>query len=315
MYLYTLDNYTMKKIFTYIKIVFGLLTLCYFGQNVCAQIDTNKPYFDLLRQADSAKKAENYEFAIRYAREALNYGNLYSHLYNLGCSYALNKSADSSFYFIHQSIHHGFKNCSWLTKDSDLEFIRDAEPWDTLMEHCVNKSRYIIDSTLANFLITFKRNEKKYRLQLDSVLNVIGDNNKVTDSLWQIINSIDNSNIIALDSIVDIHGLPDMCKVGYNAAYVTFLIIQHADSLSQSRYFPLLKKSMDQGCTKKSYLAYLSDRILMNRYYYQLFGTQLSWDDSLKYYELIPIIDSVNVDIRRKLYGLQSLKSYLERIR
>ncbi len=52
----------------------------------------------------------------------------------------------------------------------------------------------------------------------------------------------------------------------------------------------------------------------MNREFKQIFGTQLSWDESLNKYTLIPIIDSVNIDIRRKLFGLIPLNDYLKRI-
>ncbi|MFA6785575.1 MAG: DUF6624 domain-containing protein, partial [Bacteroidales bacterium] len=62
------------------------------------------------------------------------------------------------------------------------------------------------------------------------------------------------------------------------------------------------------------HLAYLTDRILMNSEFKQLFGTQLSWDESLNKYTLIPIMDSVNIDIRRKLFGLIPLNDYLQRI-
>jgi len=298
-----------------VKLLITLVLSISFSYHGYAQIENNKPYFDLLRQANSAYQNKQYDLAVSFSRKALKYGDLRTHLYNLGCYYALNGNTDSAFNFIHQAINHGDKDCFWLTKDSDLEMLRTTNRWDSLVEYCLKKSSYSMDTTLAIYLLTLKGNEKKYRLQLDTVLATIGDNNRVTDSLWQIINSIDKNNTMILDSIVEINGFPDICMVGPRAAYVVFMIVQHADTTAHNRYYPFIQQSAKAGCFKLSYLAYLTDRIMMNRDFKQLFGTQLSWDDSLKTHKLIPIIDSVNIDIRRKYYGLMPLDDYLERIR
>lgn len=305
----------MKPNTLLMKYLLTLVLTITFGFSTFAQLKNNKPYFDLLRQADSAYQNEQYDLAVSFSRKALKYGDLGIHSYILGCYYALIGNIDSAFYFQHKAINQGYRICYWLPQDSDLELLRTTNRWDSLMEHCLEKSSYSIDTTLASYLFTLKGNEQKYRLQLDTVLATIGDNNHVTDSLWQIINSIDKNNTLILDSIVEIHGFPDICMVGPRAATVVFMIVQHADTTAHNRYFPFFQQSAKAGCFKLSYLAYLTDRILMNRDFKQLFGTQLSWDDSLKTHKLIPIIDSVNIDIRRKYYGLMTLDDYLERIR
>jgi len=298
----------MKKITLVIIIVF------IYNIYIFAQIDSNKPYFDLMRMADSSYKTGNFELAIRYANQALEYGNLESHLYNLGCYYSLNGDPDSAIYFINLAIDNGYRNCSWLTKDADLVTLRYGTDWENLMRNCVEKSRQSTDTILADYIMTFRGNEKKYRLKIDSLLKDAGIHSRAYDSLWKLIDSIDKRNIQLIDSIVELRGFPDICMVGEKAAYTVFLIVQHADSSSHQRYFSLIHESVQMGCFKKSHLAYLTDRILMNSEFKQLFGTQLSWDESLNKYTLIPIMDSVNIDIRRKLFGLIPLNDYLQRI-
>ncbi len=298
----------MKKITLVIIIVFHNIY-------IFAQIDSNKPYFDLMRKADSSYKTGNFELSIRYANQALEYGNLESHLYNLGCYYSLNGDPDSAIYFINLAINKGYRNCSWLTKDNDLATLRAGTDWENLMRNCVNKSTHSMDTILADYIMTFRGNEKENRLKINSLLKGSGIHSKAYDSLWKLIDSIDRRNIQVIDSIVDIHGFPDICMVGERAAYTVFLIVQHADTSSHRRYFSFIQNSVEMGCFKKSHLAYLTDRILMNSEFKQLFGTQLSWDDSLKTHKLIPIIDTVNIDIRRKLYGLIPLNEYLQRIK
>jgi hypothetical protein len=297
------------------KIAIVILVLFNYNIYIFAQIDSNKPYFDLMRTADSSYKKRNFELAIRYANQALEFGNLESHLYNIGCYYSLNGGLDSAFYFINLAIENGFRNCSWLTKDNDLVTLRTNPDWESIMRNCIDRSRHSKDTILADYIMTFRGNEKEYRLKIDSLLKDSGIHSKAYDSLWKLIDSIDRRNIQVIDSIVDIHGFPDICMVGESAAYTVFLIVQHADISSHRRYFSLIQNSVEMGCFKKSHLAYLTDRILMNSEFKQLFGTQLSWDESLSNYKLIPVIDSVNIDIRRKLFGLIPLNDYLQRIK
>lgn len=252
--------------------------------------------------------------AVRFANRALEYGNLDGHLYNLGCYYSLNGNSDSAMCFINWAVNKGFRNCDWLTKDADLVPLRNRSDWENLMSNCIEKSKQSKDTILADYIMTLRGNEKKYRLQLDTLVRDHGIDSRAYDSLWDIINSIDKRNIQIIDSIVELHGFPDNCMVGTSAAFTVFLIIQHADTSSHRRYFPMIQESVDKGCFGKSHIAYLTDRILMNREFKQLFGTQLSWDESLNKYTLIPIIDSVNIDIRRKLFGLIPLNDYLKRI-
>jgi hypothetical protein len=135
---------------------------------------------------------------------------------------------------------------------------------------------------------------------------------KSGDSI-QFINYIDSTNLIILESIVEKYGWPGRSFVGAKGNNTAWLVIQHADLQTQEKYFPLIKKSVDLGESRKVDLALLEDRILMRKGEKQKYGSQIRMNPKTGAQEIWPIEDEKNVNKRRSEIGLEPMEDYAKR--
>lgn len=125
----------------------------------------------------------------------------------------------------------------------------------------------------------------------------------------------DASNRGWLRTIVDAHGWPPASRVGREGASQAWLLAQHADGDVdfQERCLGLMRVAVAAGEADPKDLAYLEDRVAVNRGRAQVYGTQFHEVDG----ELVPqpIEDPARVDERRAAVGLGPLAEYAELMR
>ncbi len=128
-------------------------------------------------------------------------------------------------------------------------------------------------------------------------------------------------HIPIIKEIFATYGYPTVKKVGTDASYHYFVLIQHSDSdpAFQLSMLPILKELSKKGEIPKKDYAYLYDRVQRNTGKKQLYGTQLSFDSEGNLFDntnkiIIPqdLVDPENVDKRRKKMGLEPLEQYYE---
>ena len=120
---------------------------------------------------------------------------------------------------------------------------------------------------------------------------------------------IDSSNLAQVEALIAKYGWMGKSKIGVRGNYTLWLVIQHADLATQEKYLPMLEKSVAEGESRGSELAYLKDRVLMRQGKKQIYGTQVV-PGSSGYEEFWPIEDVENVNKRRSEVGLESLQEY-----
>ncbi len=127
------------------------------------------------------------------------------------------------------------------------------------------------------------------------------------------VRDIDSINIIKVSSILDKYGWLGYKTIGILESDALFFVIQHADSATQEKYLPLLRKAVMGKKENPHHLTMLEDRISLKKNQYQIYGTQVIYDFQKKKYYLLPIIDPENIIERRRSIGLDSssLQSYL----
>jgi hypothetical protein len=123
----------------------------------------------------------------------------------------------------------------------------------------------------------------------------------------------DDENLAALKAFVQEHGWPVQSKVGSNAAMAAFLVIQHADPATQRDYMPKLKKAAEVGELQKGLVAYLEDRVRVGLGQKQLYGTQITVDQTGKAVPE-PLEDPEHVDERRAEVGMPPLDVYVKMV-
>jgi hypothetical protein len=93
-----------------------------------------------------------------------------------------------------------------------------------------------------------------------------------------------------------------------------FAVIQHANTLAvMEKYLPVMKEAAKKGDADKRQLAYLIDRIELANNRKQIYGTQYAVDEKGNVY-FNDLMDSANVNSRRKSMNLYPIEDYIHKI-
>lgn len=162
---------------------------------------------------------------------------------------------------------------------------------------------------LSALLDTVYYEDQSGRLKIDSLQKQFGWKSEQVQSLVKTMMIRDSINLIRIKNIIDTYGWLGPDEVGKQGSQTIFLVIQHADSLTQVTYLPLMQEAVKKGKAQPQHLALLEDRVLTNQGKEQIYGSQVRTNESGKY-EFFPIKDEANVNKRRASVGLQPLEEY-----
>ena len=127
--------------------------------------------------------------------------------------------------------------------------------------------------------------------------------------------AIDAANTERLKEIVSRIGWPSVSLVGKEASHQAWLLVQHADKdLAFQEECLRAMLALPEGEVSKHNIAYLTDRIRMNKKVPQLYGTQYLLDQETGLYAPLPIESPERVEDRRKEMGLDTLEENTKRI-
>src|SRR4051794_39708139 len=126
-------------------------------------------------------------------------------------------------------------------------------------------------------------------------------------ALNQRMTDVDRVNTRRLRAIVGESGWPAASMVGPDGASAAWLLVQHADLDVdfQERCLNLMAPLAAADEASKKDLAYLTDRVLVNRRRPQRYGTQ--WDEVDGDFVLKPTEDPERLDERRGAVGLDTV--------
>ena len=131
------------------------------------------------------------------------------------------------------------------------------------------------------------------------------ERNLSNEEFWD--DSVDALNTKRMKEVIDSVGWPTIGMVGRDASHDAWLLVQHADKdvLFQERCLVLMK-SAPAGEVDLHDIAYLEDRVRVNKNLPQVYGTQF------RNFVLRPIEEPEKVDERRRAMGLSSLAEGIE---
>lgn len=120
--------------------------------------------------------------------------------------------------------------------------------------------------------------------------------------------SVDLANTAGLKEIIAQIGWPSISKVGKEASIGAWLLAQHADrDVSFQEECLALMQGLSEGDVRKQDIAYLTDRVRVNRGFPQVYGTQFVLDKVKGKYVPQPIEDIEQVEKHRKEMDLDTL--------
>ncbi len=132
-----------------------------------------------------------------------------------------------------------------------------------------------------------------------------GYNSPQMDSLNSLIQNFDSLALIKVENIVSRYGWLGKSEIGEVANSTLFIVIQHAqDNSIREKFYPLLEESVKEGESRKSDLATMKDRILIQNGRPQIYGTQTNNQG-----QLLPVENKNELNKRRRQVGLKKIKS------
>lgn len=291
-----------------------LLTIVAFGQN---KFKPNEKY------SKHSSRAYSFYEEKKYLQSALSYDTLFklnkgqglrSDKYNAACSWALAGNIQKAFFYLNKAVVvDKWINLSHILSDSDLNTLHSDKRWQPLIDTVKSnkeKAEANLNKPLVVLLDTVYNKDQLDRRNIDTVQKQFGWQSMQMDSLWRKINYQDSVNLIWVKNIIDTYGWLGPDEVGEQGATTIFLVIQHADSLTQVTYVPKMREAVKKGKAQPQSLALLEDRILTKQGKEQIYGSQVRRNDQTGNNEFFPIQDEANVNKRRASVGLQPLEEY-----
>lgn len=268
---------------------------------------------EYLLQGDSLCKTGDLKEAITaYKKEYALYPPLAC--YGLACAYAHDGQTDSAFKYIFEDLAQD--STTYPLTNPDFLTLRNDKRWQQVVVKSVGNivgfdPNGIKDLPLAEKLWDMSAWDQAYYYEIAIAESRLGRTSPICKTFWSLKEKINKENQRLLDSIIAVKGWPKNSRVGYSAASVAFLIIQHSTLEKREEYLPTVKKLCEENEADWSSYALMYDRIQIELNKPQLYGSQIKYNEETKQYELYPIEDEKNVDKRRAALGMQPLADYV----
>ncbi len=159
-------------------------------------------------------------------------------------------------------------------------------------------------------IITLKKKDQALRKEYGEALKT----ETVTDSVKNAISKMDMVHNALLENLVRKYGYPNASEVGMEATHAFWILAMHQDKnpTFQEGVLTWMREAVKRKDALTRDLAYLEDRVSVNRGECQLYGTQVDYDDSSKKYFSFPICDLKKMKKLRKKMKLMTLDRQLE---
>ncbi len=272
---------------------------------------------------DSISKARQLFQNKEYAQAAIVYSHAFAankgkatteDRYNAACAWAKANKTDSAFHLLFALAGKGkFTYYNELLADADLIDLHTDERWEKLcaeIKHNKEKAELHINKKLASELEGILNDDQKYRGELDSVQAAFGFDSKEVRNVWNSINLQDSIDLVKVERILKKYGWLGADVVGEDGNAALFLVIQHSNTAAQKKYLPMLRDAVKQKKADATNLALLEDRVALSEGKKQIYGSQISGDNTGQYW-VRPLQDPENVDKRRAKVGLPPMAEYV----
>jgi hypothetical protein len=269
-------------------ISFGFLfsTICHAQQIV----DPPAAYYTNLAIADSLAEQKHFDRASHHyalAFKSFDGRGAPADIYKAARIYALSEKPDSAFILAERLVKQEYINYIKLSRDPAFDVLRkhDFPRFTSLVNRLkANKEKIAPAQNLkwTNFLDSIYESDQGIRVKFMKVAQAQGWDSPEAKKFLPQMRVSDSLNHIAITEFIDEHGWLGPDVVGEQGNMVLFLVIQHADSATQEKYIPLLRKAVKENKAKAANLALMEDRLSISKYGYQIYGSQIMQDQWTK---------------------------------
>ena len=100
--------------------------------------------------------------------------------------------------------------------------------------------------------------------------------------------------------------------VGNHGNWTICNVIQHSDNEIRIKYLPLMQQAVKENKLEARFLVRAEDRIATERGDLQLYGGQMKYYPETKSFNLWPVFEPENIDLRRAKIGLEPIAEFLK---
>jgi hypothetical protein len=187
---------------------------------------------------------------------------------------------------------------------------------------CSNKQEKVTSPTseksgesLAAILDTIWRTEQEPIRLRDSLGKVHGYESlefQKQNELYHRNHDINEKKIL---EILDSKGWPSKNIIGEQGNLTICNVLQHSGVEIRKRYLPIMRKAVKEKELAPRLLARTEDRLATDRGDLQIYGGQIKYYPETKSFNVWPIIDPMNIDLRRAEIGLDPMAEFLSNLR
>ncbi|AGC77629.1 hypothetical protein LX97_02181 [Nonlabens dokdonensis] len=236
--------------------------------------------------------------------------------------------AKAKLSFNYENVVYKKENGSVISKDSLSKYFSDEN---------LTKDIYLNDNDEPKIIVFRKatENDKKFKRNLYAIYNekivepVItidincDEMSKILDKVYALDQnmrideskydpSIDQDNLVTVVSLLEKCGMPTLKEINQKQMNAIWFVFQHGDNYHRKKYFHLLKNAAQNGDLKKSKMALMEDRMLMDDGKPQIYGSQMTDDRENGGYKVYDLENPETVDKRRASVGLEPLSEYVK---
>ena len=287
-----------------------ILTTCRLGFSQPGITFTQSTADSLRHEGNISAAVE--EFKKLYANDPKNQGNIY----NYACALSVTGQKDSAFKYLYLATERDTTNMA-LT-DPDFIPLKEDKRWNVFESKLASmisiKYKFVYkDLVYAKTLWRMGALDQAYYSDIEIAEKKIGRNSTVVRALWDLKEMINNKNQRDLEVLIEQKGWPKISDVGGTASNMAFLIIQHSDLNKQKKYLPTIEKLCKEKEASWQSYALMYDRIQVGENKPQKYGSQVTYNEQTKAYELFPLEDDTKVEQWRKEIGMIPLTDYVAR--
>jgi hypothetical protein len=237
--------------------------------------------------------------------------------YISACSWALANEIDSAFYQLFKVVKNSnFIFEDYVTTNSDLNILHSVKRWSEVIKMIKDKENdeTILDKPLGDTFKAFYFEDLKYRQRVKEIEKKFGMQSDTLKAYWKKIEEYDSKILDKVKKVLDTRGWLGSDIIGVLGNRTLFLSIQHSDLKTQEKYLPMMREAVQKGNVSPSDFAYLIDRVALRQGKKQIYGSQLTRDQITGKYDILPLEDPDNVDMRRTEVGLGKLQDYVSHL-
>jgi hypothetical protein len=146
----------------------------------------------------------------------------------------------------------------------------------------------------------------------DSLMVIYGAESKEVQEQQEIYKKNHQVNEKKVRHILDAHGWPEKKIIGEQGNWTICNVIQHSDNEVRVKYLPMMRQAVLDKQLAPRFLVRAEDRIATENGQLQIYGGQMKYYPETRSFNVWPVKDPENINVRRAEIGLDPIEQFLK---